>query len=249
MADTYLLPGVGADVTADAEYTIRDQERMKSARRYFEWQFEMAEKHLGRRVLEVGCGLGNFTRHLTARQFVAALDIESACIEIHRRRFAAQPNIASFRMDIQSEDFLELGRHHPDSIACLNVLEHVRDDGLALSHMNAVLPSGGTAVLIVPAFDALYGPIDERLGHYRRYSKRSFAQLARKAGFEAHILRYINSIGFFGWWLNAKVLKRTEQSAAQIRIFDAMAVPLLSRIERRLEPPVGQSIFAVLVKA
>jgi hypothetical protein len=114
--------------------------------------------------------------------------------------------------------------------------------------MSAVLPSGGTAVLIVPAFNALYGPIDERLGHYRRYSKRSFVQVARKAGFEPRILRYINSIGFFGWWFNAKVLKRTEQSAAQIRIFDAMVVPLLSRVERRLEPPVGQSIFAVLVK-
>src|ERR1051326_1723939 len=117
MSETYWPVGAKAEMTVSSEYTVRDQGRMEHARRYFEWQFAMAEKHLGRRVLEVGCGLGNFTRHLTARQFVAALDIESACIEIHRRRFAAQPNIASFRMDIQSEDFLELGRHHPDSIA------------------------------------------------------------------------------------------------------------------------------------
>jgi len=110
------------------------------------------------------------------------------------------------------------------------------------------LPSGGAAVLIVPAFGALHGPIDERLGHYRRYSKRSLAQAARDAGFRPRVLRYMNSVGFLGWWLNARVLRRTEQSTAQIRIFDSIVVPVLSRVERVIEPPAGQSILAVLVK-
>jgi SAM-dependent methyltransferase len=235
-------------MTVSAEYTVRDQERMDYARRYFEWQFAMAEEHLGARVLEVGCGLGNFTQHLTNREFVAGIDVEPLCVEKHRRRFSEDANIASFAMDVLSPEFEDLRRYNPGSIACLNVLEHIHDDGLALAHMSAVLPRGGTVVLIVPAFAALYGPIDKLLGHYRRYSKKSLAEAARSAGFECRVLRYINSVGFFGWWFNARILKKTEQSTAQIRLFDSAIVPVISRVERWMEPPVGQSVFAVLVK-
>jgi hypothetical protein len=151
-------------------------------------------------------------------------------------------------MDASSPEFEKLREHRPDSVACLNVLEHVRDDAGALARFAAVLPEGGCAVLIVPAFESLYGPIDERLGHYRRYSKKSLSGVAERAGFQPEVLRYMNSAGFFGWWFNARVAKRTAQSDAQIAVFDAVAVPVLSRVERWMEPPVGQSIFAVLRK-
>src|ERR1017187_650206 len=64
---------------SSAEYTVRDQDRMKRAKRYFEWQFRMAEAQLGSRVLEIGCGLGNFTQHLLVREFVTAIDVEPDC--------------------------------------------------------------------------------------------------------------------------------------------------------------------------
>jgi hypothetical protein len=112
--------------------------------------------------------------------------------------------------------------------------------------MAAVLPTGGKAVLIVPAFEALYGPIDRHLGHYRRYSKRDLKGLAAAAGFSVKSLRYMNSIGCLGWWVNARILRRTEQSAGQIRTFDRWIVPPLEWLESRMEPPFGQSIFAVL---
>ena len=249
MSDTSLPLGGKAEMIVSPDYTVRDQERMDHAKRYFEWQFAMAEEHLGRRVLEVGCGLGNFTQHLVSRDCVVGVDVEPLCIENHQKRFAGRPNVTSVCMDVLSRDFPGLKRYEPTSIACLNVLEHVKDDELALAHMSAVLPRGGTAVLIVPAFRSLYGPIDELLGHYRRYSKRSMAQVATKAGFEPRVLRYINSVGFFGWWFNARILKRTEQSTAQIKFFDSMIVPVLSRVERNIEPPVGQSVFTVLVKS
>lgn len=249
MGDTCLPPAAKAEMTVSPEYTVRDQERMDHAKRYFEWQFKMAEGNLSHRVLEVGCGLGNFTQHLIERDFVACIDIEPRCVETHRKRFAGRSNLASICLDILSPDFSELRKYEPSSIACLNVLEHVRDDAMALDQMNAVLPPGGTVVLIVPAFQFLLGPIDEKLGHYRRYSKRSLTQVAQKAGFQPRALRYINSIGFFGWWFNARVLKRAEQSTAQIKMFDSLVVPVLSRVERWIEPPVGLSIFTVLVKS
>jgi hypothetical protein len=55
-------------------------------------------------------------------------------------------------------------------------------------------------------------------------------------------------VGFFGWWVNAKISGREEQSEGQIALFDRAIVPVMSRLESILEPPVGQSIFAVLEK-
>ncbi len=58
----------------------------------------------------------------------------------------------------------------------------------------------------------------------------------------------MNSVGFFGWWFNAHAARKTAQSELQIAVFDALIVPVLSRVEGWIEPPLGQSIFAVLRK-
>jgi hypothetical protein len=71
--------------------------------------------------------------------------------------------------------------------------------------------------------------------------------LAASLGFKSQ-MRYMNTVGCIGWWVNAKVLRRTEQSEDQIKFFDAAIVPVLSRLESAIPPPFGQSIFAVLEK-
>jgi predicted trehalose synthase len=58
----------------------------------------------------------------------------------------------------------------------------------------------------------------------------------------------MNTVGFFGWWVNARILRRTEQSETQIRVFDRYIVPLMRRVETALPPPFGQSLFVVLEK-
>lgn len=221
---------------------------MLRARRYFRWLFDLARPHLGNRVLEVGCGMGNFTNLLLDRELVVGIDVESECIRTHRNRFSSNPNIISMEMSASTDSFFPPGRYSCDSAVCLNVLEHIEDEQATLRNIRSVLSERGRLVLMVPAFPALHGPIDDLLGHYRRYTRRSLAKAARTAGFEPVLLRYMNSVGFFGWWMNAKVLKRTEQSEKQIEIFDSMIVPWLSKVEAIVPPPFGQSVFAVLEK-
>ncbi len=236
------------EATTTAEYTVRDQERMKRAQRYFSWQARMATAELGRRVIEIGCGLGNFTEHLLDRDVVVALDVVEECLERLRARFPKQANLEAYVLDVQDPEFCQLARFRPDSVVCLNVLEHVRDDRAALQHMHRVLDSGGRAVFILPAFESLYGPIDQNLGHFRRYSKSGWRKLAEECGFSVKRARYFNSVGFAGWWVNARILKKTEQSESQIALFDDVIVPPMSWLEGRIEPPFGQSIFTVLEK-
>jgi SAM-dependent methyltransferase len=228
-----------------SEYTVADQERMSAATNYFQWQSDMVTRELGRRVVEVGCGIGNFTRMLLDRDAVIALDIEPECVDRLKERYREYPNVHAFAGNAASV-LPEIRRFEPDSCVCLNVLEHIEDDFEALTAMKAAVVPGGVIVLLVPAFQSLYGPIDHNLGHYRRYSRSSLAALAARVGLRVRKLRYMNTVGFFGWWANSHIFKREEQSGAQIQLFDGVIVPIMSRVENLVPPPFGQSLFAVL---
>jgi SAM-dependent methyltransferase len=230
----------------DVTYQIEDQQRMTRARNYFAWQAALVLPELGQRVIELGCGLGNFTGMLLDREVVLALDTEPECVARLNARYPGRPNLNTFTGDSVQRQH-DLARFQPDSCVCLNVLEHIADDRATLESVRAVLAPGGVMVLLVPAFPALYGPIDENLGHARRYTRRSITELAA-AGFEVKKLHYVNLLGFFGWWLNARVFRRHAQSAFQIALFDRAIVPVMSRLERIAPPPFGQSLFAVLRK-
>jgi SAM-dependent methyltransferase len=231
-----------------AAYTIADQQRMSRAENYFAWQGRLVTKELGRRVLEVGCGLGNFTRMLLDREQIIAVDFEPGCVELLRQRYADRRNIEAFVCDLSSTDFRNLARYRPDSCVCLNVLEHIEDDRAALDAMASVLVPGGVIVLLIPAFQSLYGPIDRNLGHCRRYSKREITVLARDTGLHIRKLHYSNIVGFFGWWMNSHFFQREAQSEGQIDFFDRYIVPVQSAIESAARPPFGQSLLAVLEK-
>jgi SAM-dependent methyltransferase len=232
--------------TPDPDYVVRDQARMSAARNYQRWQYDLIAPYLGRRILEVGCGIGNFTQYLAERGQVHGIDVEAACVEEFRRRFAARPQLTAEVVDVLGPDFDALAARRFDTVVCLNVLEHIRDDAEALRRFHGVLQPGGRVLLMVPAFQSLYGPIDERLGHYRRYTRRSLTEVAAAKGFRVRAARYFNCVGGIGWWINAKVLPRREQSAGQIAVFDSIVVPVMSMVERFLPLPFGQSVLGVL---
>lgn len=231
-----------------SRYVVEDQQRMALARNYFAWQGRLVTRELGRRVVEVGCGLGNFTEMLLDRDLVIAVDPEPGCTSRLKQRFADQSNLLVFTCDTQSAAFSHLAAFQPDCCVCLNVLEHIPDDAGALRAMASLLKSGGRIVLIVPAFQALYGLIDKKLGHRRRYTRMSLMNLAAVAGLRVRKAHYWNALGFFGWWANAHVLRREAQSEGQIGMFDRYMVPVISRVEEWATPPFGQSLFAVLEK-
>lgn len=236
------------NVVSRVNYTLEDQQRMARARNYFAWQERLVRQELGQRVVEVGCGIGNFTEMLLDRDAVIAIDAEPACIERLKERYPDQRNLHAFACDAGSTEFASLVRFHADSCVCLNVLEHIEDDAGALRGMASVIVPGGTIVLLVPAFQTLYGPIDKNLGHYRRYSRRCFILLAERAGLRVRKAHYMNFPGFFGWWLNAHLFRRQAQSEGQIRFFDRYLVPIFSRLEDWIRPPFGQCLFVVLEK-
>ncbi len=244
---------VALDPIRPASYNVADQSRMAAAVNYFAWQARLVKPELGQRVVEIGCGSGNFTGMLLDRDAVFALDVDPECIERISRRFRDRGNLRTAvcnasELLVEQMAGDEVRQFRPDSLVCLNVLEHIEDDRGTLRGMASILPPGGVIVLIVPAFESLCGPIDRNLGHHRRYSRASITKLAQDCGLAIKKLRYMNCAGFFGWWWNARVLQREAQSERQIAFFDRFVVPIVSRIEARVRPPFGQSLFVVLKK-
>jgi SAM-dependent methyltransferase len=185
---------------------------------------------------------------LLDREAVLALDIEPSCIDRLQQRFPGQANLRAIACDLNSPSFPDLQPFRADSCVCLNVLEHIEDDREALRRMSAAIAPGGVVILLLPAFPSLFGPIDQLLGHHRRYTRASISKLAEQTGLRVKSSRYLNAVGFFGWWINAHILKRQAQSAAQIEFFDRYIVPISSRLESLITPPFGQSLFVVLQK-
>ena len=221
---------------------------MSKAKNYFAWQARLVRREIGRRVIEVGCGIGNFTRMLLDRDAVVALDVEPACVERLLQRYPNQPNLQAHSFGAASPEFARLASLQPDSCVCLNVLEHVADDRRAVAAMADVLIPGGSVVLLLPAFPSLEGPIDRNLGHFRRYHSTDVYALAKAAGLRIRKMHFMNCVGLCGWWANAHLLRLEANPEWQIALFDNLLVPLLSRLEAIVPPPFGQSLFVVLEK-
>ena len=223
--------------------------RMAMLAPYNRWLHERFESYLGKRILEVGSGVGNQTRYfIEDRQRVVASDIEPHYVRELTGRFGDRPNvrIASYRFPLRDIDRTELQTDGIDTIVCMNVLEHIEDDASTLLDFASVLPSGGHLVLLVPSIKALYGTLDQHLNHFRRYDAQELRSKLATAGFAIDELRFLNRVAVPGWWLNSRVLKRTVMPRGQLRFFKWI-MPLL-RLEEKRPPSFGLSLLVLARK-
>ncbi|MFN7989513.1 MAG: bifunctional glycosyltransferase/class I SAM-dependent methyltransferase [Thermoanaerobaculia bacterium] len=223
--------------------------RMEKLAPYNAWLHARFDGALGKRILEVGSGVGNQTRFFADRERVVASDVEVHYVRELKQRFESAPNVrtGSFRFPLAESEREELLREELDTVVCLNVLEHIEDDARTLRDFASILPKGGRLVLLVPALPALYGTLDVHLHHYRRYDREALTRLVAAAGFEVEKARFLNRPGVLGWWLNSRVLKRTVLPKGQLAVFRWM-LPLL-KLEETAEPSFGMSLLVLARKA
>ena len=226
----------------------RTLRRMAGLADYNKWLHDRFDAFLGRRILEVGSGVGNQTRYFADRERVVASDIEAHYLRELRRRFEDQANVrvASFSFPLSADDRADLHAEGIDTIVCMNVLEHIERDRETLQDFASVLPPGGRLVLLVPAMPALYGTLDQALLHYRRYDKAGLQALVTDCGFDVREIRFLNRLGVAGWWLNSRVLRRRVLPKGQLAAFRWL-MPLLKHEEQR-PPSFGMSLLVLASK-
>ena len=213
-----------------------------AAPRYNQWLIERVTPWVGQRVLEIGAGVGTMSAFLVDRERVVLSDTDPYYLDRLRERFAGQAHVAVTALRLPSVNG-QLVEERFDTIICLNVLEHVRDDMLSLASMRRLLLPGGKLVLLVPSLPTIYGTLDKALGHFRRYTPRELARKCAEVGLRMLHTEYFNLAGVPGWWFAGRVLKRELLPTGSLRWYDAL-VPLF-RLERLLPWRIGQSLIAV----
>ncbi len=220
--------------------------RMQKVSRYNRWMWQQLEPYVGRRVLEVGSGVGNMTRFLISRDRVVATDLDAKYLQILHHLFDEYPQVTIGPFDLNGGP-PPGGAQSFDTVLCLNVLEHIEDDLRALRAMHDVLDPGGRLVLLVPALARLYGSLDRALDHFRRYERADLLDKLAAAGFTIEASRFFNLIGVIGWYVNSRILRRTTFPPVQLALYDRL-VPLF-RLESRLHLPFGMSLIVVAQKS
>jgi SAM-dependent methyltransferase len=230
--------------SASFAYVSTELPALAEAENYYRWVIRHFAPFLGKRVVEVGAGIGTFSRTLltyTALSELILVEPGENLLLLLQERFSGEPRVKIVHGYFQDLEISAMA----DSIVLVNVLEHIAEDQTFLDNVHKTLIPGGTLLLLVPAFSWMYGSLDEAFGHYRRYNKASLTQKLQGAGFRILRVAYLNVPGLIAWFLTGRVLRRKTLKSRYVRLYDRWIIPWLARMEGRWEPPFGQSLIAV----
>jgi len=240
------------DITPELQTSL---DALESAANYNAMIADAIEPYLGETTLEVGSGTGTVAIELIKRlaasgrntwRYVAS-EPSADAFQVLSERVADRPQVKAVHGDGLGGFAAVDGPL--DSVVLVNVLEHIHDDEAFVRETAEKLADGGRLILWVPAGKWLYSDADKAMGHYRRYTKSSLKRLLARAGMEHEVLVHRNAPGTAAWWLVAKVMGRFPTDGKLPEIYDRMAVPVISKVESKIDPPFGQSILCVARRA
>ena len=128
-------------------------------------------------VLEIGCGQGSMGARLARRASYLAVEPDPVSYAVASERIAACGGTV-----LNADHTAVPAGSRYDLVCAFEVLEHLADDAGALTEWVRLVAPGGHLMLSVPAFQERFGPMDTRVGHYRRYEPAQLAALLTAAG-------------------------------------------------------------------
>jgi 2-polyprenyl-3-methyl-5-hydroxy-6-metoxy-1,4-benzoquinol methylase len=194
------------------------------------------------RILDIGCGDGLFFGRLA--EFGGVVEGVEPAAELVTDDPARRGRIYIRPFDQSFQPSAPYGL-----IVMLDVLEHLDDPAAALSHALSLLEPSGTMVITVPAFRLLWTSHDVMNHHVTRYTRSSFAALAKETHFRIDRSEY-----FFHWTFPIRLAQRVVESVVPRRAPPPPRIPpralngflySLSRAERALHLPFGTSLLVV----
>lgn len=209
---------------------------------------DVVRPHIGKRILEVGAGIGSTTVVLKGVEYERWVCVEpdsGLCEKIEeKKRSGILPNTIEVKNSIlsgitDSERF--------DTILYIDVLEHIEDDRAELEMAASLLCDKGKIVVLSPSHNFLFSPFDKKIGHFRRYNKKELAKIVPATTKLAEI-KYMDSVGFFASLGNKLILKSAEPSHSQIALWDRVMVPISRLVDPAIFYSAGKSILAIFEK-
>lgn len=211
------------------------------------------------KLLEVGCNNGSFIKYISG---VKKFNITGSEIYLKGIVLAKKyiPDVEFLQFDLTKTI---LKTRHFDVIAAFDVLEHIKEDSLALSNIYVMLQKNGKLILSVPQYNFMWSEIDELVHHQRRYNKKDLILKLKKAGFKvdfisSHVFILFPLMLFsrFFNFLFFKSKKRSDERLSKMVTFPNfvnLIFDLLMRIDEffislRLPLPAGGTLVVIASK-
>lgn len=129
------------------------------------------------KILDIGAGPGSVLGDLIGKASLTALDINKESLAIIKKKGVENLIQADFTQ------FNTFKRNFYDIVVASDIIEHIKDDLLALQKVNLMLKKKGVFIIHVPANQKLFSYWDTALGHYRRYDLDELIVLLKSTGY------------------------------------------------------------------
>jgi len=135
-------------------------------------------------IFSIGCGSVAELEELSHFGRVLGIDISDFCVNN-----ALNAGFNAIKGDITKNS---IKNEQYDVVVALDVLEHIKDDKIAIAEIFRILKKGGYALITVPAGNYLWSQYDEQAMHYRRYTKNTLLSSMSNKGIEILEFSYFN---------------------------------------------------------
>ncbi|WP_299888245.1 bifunctional 2-polyprenyl-6-hydroxyphenol methylase/3-demethylubiquinol 3-O-methyltransferase UbiG [uncultured Lacinutrix sp.] len=219
------------------------------ADKFNRWMYETIKPFCKGKTLEIGSGIGNISTFFLEDGFEMVLtDIRQNYFEKLNRNFNQYSNfLGSEVMNLTDVEFDKKFKNHLeqyDTVFALNVVEHIKDDNLAIKNCKKLLKKDGHLVILVPSYQGLFNKFDTELGHYRRYTKSKLAKVFKTNSFKIIHKQHFNFIGILGWYVTGSLMKKESIPGGQMKLYNKL-VPLFKVVDKVIFNSVGLSTIVV----
>ena len=220
---------------------------------YSTWMYHKYEAYIGKKVFDVGAGMGRIVKYYIERcEQIVATDIFQSQIDYMNDHYNGYPCFGAVLLDILMDDISPYENRF-DTVICINVLEHLDNDRLAVKKMQDLLCVNGYLILIVPAFEKLYCQLDKNVGHHRRYDKGILRDIVESCNLQIIDNIYFNALGIIPYYIKGKMkVKENESFSTTLNEYNGkiynLASKILEPIEKHFPPPFGLSEIIIAQK-
>ena len=135
-----------------------------------------------------------------------------------------------------------------DTIIYLDVLEHIKDDEKEILRAYKKLKKKGNLIVSVPAFQYLYTDYDRKIGHYRRYNKKSFEIIFEKLKLKKYQMTYFDSIGYILIFLSKFLAVSNKVNfKGSVKLWNFL-IPISRILDIFLSLFIGKSLMVIIKK-